>query len=295
MCNHPDLFELRPTVSPFVLEGIEMNTASLVQYPLLYDPFKHVNLSSLNLGLADLELNMTAFQAHRTNQLKVPKKLIEEIDSYNPEENICSREARQSSTTPGTSSCFSSLTNLSQCGVNPTVESESRSFLDVLSPSDTSGGSRTTISDILLKHIEDYQDGGEIDVESIDENDDLLLIPMKKPKVETKEIDSTVRMLKDYFVEETSPFYLASLKLKHDVQRKEYLNCMACANERHCSASPVYGRDLCAAVTKLAQCRDRFVGALYHQKPTVCWCSVLQDVVKCPQRRLKELQSVTDR
>ena len=30
VCNHPDLFEPRPTVSPFYMEGIEFHTASLV-------------------------------------------------------------------------------------------------------------------------------------------------------------------------------------------------------------------------------------------------------------------------
>ncbi|XP_046595483.1 helicase domino isoform X1 [Neodiprion lecontei] len=81
VCNHPNLFEVRPTVSPFQMEGINYVTASLAWSALDYDPFKHVDLSCLNLFLIDLELTLTAFVAHRSRQLRTPRKLIEEIDT----------------------------------------------------------------------------------------------------------------------------------------------------------------------------------------------------------------------
>ncbi|XP_031780344.1 helicase domino isoform X2 [Nasonia vitripennis] len=81
VCNHPNLFEVRPTVSPFQMEGIDFHTASLAWSALDYDPFKHIDLSCLNLLLVDLEFVMTAFVAHRVRKLKTPRKLIEEIDS----------------------------------------------------------------------------------------------------------------------------------------------------------------------------------------------------------------------
>jgi E1A-binding protein p400 len=40
VCNHPNLFEVRPTISPFQMEGITYETASLVMSALDYDPFK---------------------------------------------------------------------------------------------------------------------------------------------------------------------------------------------------------------------------------------------------------------
>jgi E1A-binding protein p400 len=40
VCNHPNLFEVRPTVSPFQMEGIDYHTASLAWSALDYDPFK---------------------------------------------------------------------------------------------------------------------------------------------------------------------------------------------------------------------------------------------------------------
>ncbi|XP_017885705.1 helicase domino isoform X2 [Ceratina calcarata] len=81
VCNHPNLFEVRPTISPFQMEAIEFVTASLVWGALDYDPFKHIDLSSINLFLCDLDLTLTAFVAHRVRRLQTPRKLIEEIDS----------------------------------------------------------------------------------------------------------------------------------------------------------------------------------------------------------------------
>ncbi|KAK9301725.1 hypothetical protein QLX08_006019 [Tetragonisca angustula] len=81
VCNHPNLFEVRPTVSPFQMEAIEYITASLIWSALDYDPFKHIDLSSINLLLCDLELTLTAFVAHRIRRLQTTRKLIEEIDT----------------------------------------------------------------------------------------------------------------------------------------------------------------------------------------------------------------------
>lgn len=40
VCNHPDLFEMRPSISPFVMEGINYRTASEVTKALDYQPLK---------------------------------------------------------------------------------------------------------------------------------------------------------------------------------------------------------------------------------------------------------------
>ncbi|XP_042903379.1 helicase domino isoform X2 [Parasteatoda tepidariorum] len=81
VCNHPNMFEERPTVSPFLMEGVTFHTSSLASKALEYDPFKQVNLQSLNLLLADLELSLTAFAAHRVRKFQTPPKLIVEIDN----------------------------------------------------------------------------------------------------------------------------------------------------------------------------------------------------------------------
>lgn len=39
VCNHPNMFEVRPTISPFRMDGLQMRTTSLVYDMLNYDPF----------------------------------------------------------------------------------------------------------------------------------------------------------------------------------------------------------------------------------------------------------------
>lgn len=82
VCNHPDLFEPRPTVSPFYMEGIEFHTASLVLKALEYNPLKQVNFGYLNLCIADIEKTVTSYAAYRTQSLQTPTQMIIEIDSY---------------------------------------------------------------------------------------------------------------------------------------------------------------------------------------------------------------------
>jgi len=81
VCNHPNLFESRPIISPFNMDSITYTAPSLVWNVKEYDPFKHIDLFSLNLLLADLEVCLTAFAAHRIRKFQAPKRLIEEIDS----------------------------------------------------------------------------------------------------------------------------------------------------------------------------------------------------------------------
>ncbi|XP_034942054.1 helicase domino isoform X2 [Chelonus insularis] len=147
VCNHPNLFEVRPTVSPFQMEGIEFITASLVWSALDYDPFKHVDLSFLNLNLADLEGSLTAFTAHRVRRLKTPRKLIEEIDSRPPSPPRCPsgkikinvRLSNQAKAPPVVSPAQSSkLKNLT--GMMPPPRSSTSSFVKPLNNQATGTG-----------------------------------------------------------------------------------------------------------------------------------------------------------
>lgn len=52
VCNHPDLFDPRPIVSPFQTDGIVYRAASLTATVLEYDPFKvHGQAGSYVLNL----------------------------------------------------------------------------------------------------------------------------------------------------------------------------------------------------------------------------------------------------
>ncbi|EDO39324.1 predicted protein, partial [Nematostella vectensis] len=81
VCNHPDLFEGRPTLSPFQVEGINYYTASLVLRALERKPFEEVSFGYLNLCLADIETTVTSYTAYRTQSLQTPRQLIVEVDS----------------------------------------------------------------------------------------------------------------------------------------------------------------------------------------------------------------------
>lgn len=53
VCNHPNMFETRPTVSPFRMDGINMHTASMISKIFEYDPLK---VSELKLDYSDFLL-----------------------------------------------------------------------------------------------------------------------------------------------------------------------------------------------------------------------------------------------
>lgn len=80
VCNHPNLFEVRPTVSPFRMDQIDMTIPAMFHNIVQYDPLKDIDLVALNLVLIQLEKCLGAFVAFRMKQLITPKKLIEEID-----------------------------------------------------------------------------------------------------------------------------------------------------------------------------------------------------------------------
>ena len=63
------------------MDPLIYSSPAVVNKLLEYNPFTDIDLNSINLCLLELELNMTAFQAYRTKQLKVNKTLIKELDS----------------------------------------------------------------------------------------------------------------------------------------------------------------------------------------------------------------------
>jgi E1A-binding protein p400 len=81
VCNHPNLFEVRPTVSPFRMEQIDLKVPSMLTNIFQYDPLRDIDLVAMNFVLLHFETCLTGFVAHRMKMLATPKKLIEEIDS----------------------------------------------------------------------------------------------------------------------------------------------------------------------------------------------------------------------
>nr|CAB3266557.1 helicase SRCAP [Phallusia mammillata] len=86
VCNHPNLFEPRPTVSPFVTHPVELNVPSIVYKALEKGPFEEVDLFNLNLHIPTLS-KISSVNADEIKRLQTPRKLIEEIHSSSlPEE-----------------------------------------------------------------------------------------------------------------------------------------------------------------------------------------------------------------
>ncbi|KAL8561069.1 hypothetical protein ACOMHN_031013 [Nucella lapillus] len=84
VCNHPNLFDPRPVVSPLSIEGLTYSTASMVTTALRKDPLEEVDIRTLFPSLAEMEHDLPAFVAHRVKQLTTAPALIEEID-YHPD------------------------------------------------------------------------------------------------------------------------------------------------------------------------------------------------------------------
>lgn len=80
VCNHPDLFEPRPIVSPFdQLEPILCYVPSLAVRALEKDPLNDVSLENFNFNLASCECNgMSRLQYEETNRLRIePKRILQ--------------------------------------------------------------------------------------------------------------------------------------------------------------------------------------------------------------------------
>ena len=77
VCNHPNLFEARPTVSPLVCAPLATGAASaappmLAQRALRFDPLREVDYRSGPLCLSAHEATVSAFTAFTLACLKGP-------------------------------------------------------------------------------------------------------------------------------------------------------------------------------------------------------------------------------
>lgn len=98
VCNHPNLFEPRPIISPFRMNSIAYKIPGLLMTPLDYDPNIHVNLASLQLLLADTGSSLTSVARDYIMSRKVPRvKLLEELDEDKTSETSSETQEDRSS------------------------------------------------------------------------------------------------------------------------------------------------------------------------------------------------------
>ena len=77
VCNHPNLFEPRPTVSPYIIDTIEMDIPNIIDRALDFNPLSKIDMSYSPFAMANHELSLTAFAAHRMNRLRAKKSTVE--------------------------------------------------------------------------------------------------------------------------------------------------------------------------------------------------------------------------
>ena len=71
-CNHPNLFEPRPTLSPFVMDMVDLRLPKPVQSCVGYNVHTDVDLSTTSLNLLHHELNVDPYTVYRASCLATP-------------------------------------------------------------------------------------------------------------------------------------------------------------------------------------------------------------------------------
>ncbi|XP_052172511.1 protein PHOTOPERIOD-INDEPENDENT EARLY FLOWERING 1 isoform X2 [Diospyros lotus] len=88
VCNHPDLFEGRPIVSSFDMNGIDIPLSSLVCSMLTSSQFSSVDLSGFGFLFTHLDFRMTSWESEEVQVIATPSSLIEgRADLVNVDEN----------------------------------------------------------------------------------------------------------------------------------------------------------------------------------------------------------------
>ncbi|XP_050371450.1 protein PHOTOPERIOD-INDEPENDENT EARLY FLOWERING 1 isoform X2 [Argentina anserina] len=78
VCNHPDLFEGRPIVSSFDMNGIYMQLSSSICSMLSPGPFSMVDLKGLGFLFTHLDFSMTSWERDEVKALATPSSLIKD-------------------------------------------------------------------------------------------------------------------------------------------------------------------------------------------------------------------------
>lgn len=99
VCNHPNLFEPRPTVSPFMMGSLPYKIPGILTTPLDYDPKSHIDLANLNLSRVDIGASLTSLACEYINSYyATPEKFLEEVNEDDKDCNA-SQVSEDASTT----------------------------------------------------------------------------------------------------------------------------------------------------------------------------------------------------
>lgn len=93
VCNHPNLFEPRPTISPFMMSSIAYKVPGIVTTPLDYSFEESINLANLQLLLVNVGLSLTSLACDYIKNKKVSQsKIIEVLESDDMSDTISIRD-----------------------------------------------------------------------------------------------------------------------------------------------------------------------------------------------------------
>nr|GEV50192.1 protein photoperiod-independent early flowering 1 isoform X1 [Tanacetum cinerariifolium] len=77
VCNHPDLFEGRPIISSYDMNGIEIQFCSDICSVLNKGPFSTVDLTGLGFVFTHLDFDMASWESDDVQAIQTPSRLIE--------------------------------------------------------------------------------------------------------------------------------------------------------------------------------------------------------------------------
>lgn len=77
VCNHPDLFEGRPIISSYDMNGIEIQFCSDICSVLNKGPFSTVDLMGLGFVFTHLDFDMASWESDDVQAIQTPSRLIE--------------------------------------------------------------------------------------------------------------------------------------------------------------------------------------------------------------------------
>ena len=75
-CNHPNLFEPRPTLSPFVMTDTRISTPDIVADMLRYNPLLDIDLETTPLLISPQETKISGYTWFRCSSLKCPASVM---------------------------------------------------------------------------------------------------------------------------------------------------------------------------------------------------------------------------
>ena len=254
ICNHPNLVAEatclptnEPTFSlvfPRVMDHQYWHPIFL--HAIEYDPWKQIDLSSLNMVYFDHEFTLTAITSDRIRKCCASRKLIEELSSNNnmiPSENAVTNTAIKKSSAFGPPVPSNRL----KLEINPTSNNP-HSHISTIT-----GNTQSTNSSVLFNHSSRFNSNPQLQhrdqqqlVQTINGQHMFYTSTLiKKEIMATNEAKVSTDDESNLEVKGNAD----GNKTHNHAFHEDSLHVIARFNERRCNGMPLFGRDLVDALT----------------------------------------------